>query len=65
MARLFGFAILITCFWYFFYRSKLPVATVLLLGALWLLFREARQLLTERANAPGRAHRRGRRTSHN
>ena len=53
--RLLGFAAVITWFWYFYYRDEKMVAQGLLYTALWLAFREARQILRERATRPGRA----------
>ncbi len=58
VARLIGFAVVITGFWYFFYHNQTWPALSLLLGALWLLVREGRHLLLERRNQP-RGRRRG------
>jgi hypothetical protein len=59
MARLIGFAVVITGFWYFFYHNQTWPALSLLLGALWLVFREGWHLFLERRNKPG-GSRRGR-----
>ena len=52
--RFLGFAIVITWFWYFYYRDETLVAQGMLWTAAWLVFREARQLLKEIASRPGR-----------
>jgi len=50
MARLIGFAVVITGFWYFFYHDQTLPALCLLLGALWLAVREGRQMVIEHRN---------------
>ena len=59
MFRLLGFAIVITWFWYFYYKDEKIIAEGMLVTAAWLAAREAGQMLRERAHRPGRPSRLG------
>ncbi|MBI3666575.1 MAG: hypothetical protein HY236_10195 [Acidobacteria bacterium] len=52
--RFLGFAMVISWAWYFYYRDELMVAQGMVVTASWLAFREARQIIHERATRPGR-----------
>lgn len=56
--KLGAFALVICCFWYFFYEDQQMSALILQLTALWLFVREVSHILEERTRRPGRSRRR-------